>query len=147
MIDGVEVAFIDPFSDNALGWYQTTIPYLQDQLGVTIDGFNIVNANHPSDLSGELNYKDTLKLRADMSNETDESSVGNYQPYLVDNSTMTQSSESTYYTPFIPNYNYSSNLDNRTLSLNSTYGKDMQPKINLHNSIAQKNFFIIKKSA
>lgn len=147
VVDGVHVSYIDPFSEKTLEFYQTVIPSLQTALGADyiIDGFEIVNAHHPSDVDGEYIAPTPAKvLRAQ---QTDEASVGNYQPYLIDTDVKRQSKESTFFTPFIPNYKYSSNLDNRTVSLNATYGKSITPKINLHNTIATENFWTIHQAA
>lgn len=121
---------MEPFLKEALPAFDTLVG--------GFDGIVIKDSHLPNHVNGEIDPNqpagEVVKRRMLKLNED---SVGTYAPYLVNNTVSEE--VSTYYLPFIPNFDYSLYLDNMTVSLNASQGgSDRIPNIFIHNGVAHR---------
>lgn len=107
----------------------SALPVFDSNVAHGLDGLLMKDAHAPNHISGQYTPQ-TSNGRQQLGDDpvppkhaVNEETVGFFSPYQVYNGSELPA-HSTYYLPFIPAYKYSGNLDNMSISLNSSLGDD-----------------------
>ena len=118
MIDGVNVAYLDPQLDSTQSFLDEQLPKFYDSVG-GFEGLYLQDTHLPNEVSGEVDQKPPaadMNLVKGRRLDYGEETLGGYEPYQINE---TQANISTYFLPYMPT---SDNLNDFTVSLNVTQG-------------------------